>query len=233
MLILGMDTSNTVATVAISTEDKVLAEYLIDNKLTHSEKLMPMIEDILDGLNMDISDIDLYAVSKGPGSFTGLRIGVATCKAFAYSLDREIVGVSSLDVLASNVACYNGIVTAIMDARNRRVFACVYKSEGGKLKTVLKEDAYELEDLLESLNKLDGSTIFVGNGVNAYRDKISDILGKRAEFAPPHLNMSRASAVCDLAIKRYREGELDDVMNLNPEYLRESQAERQKRTKDE
>ena len=229
MIYLGIDSSNTAATTAISTEEKIIAEFTLDNKMTHSEKLMCLIEKLLEETGLKISDIDVFAASLGPGSFTGLRIGVATVKAFAYAGEKKVIGVSSLEVLANNLNYFSGVVAPILDARNNRVFGGIYYNG----KAIVDDATYELEDYLDTIEKnLNGrEIIFVGNGVNSYKDLIVDRLGEKAQFASIKDNFSRASSVCELAIKRAQDGKFDDVINLTPEYLRDSQAERQKREK--
>lgn len=227
MIFLGIDSSNTAATVAVATENKIVSEIIVDNKLTHSIKLMPIVERVLEEAEIKASDIDVFAVSTGPGSFTGLRIGVATAKALAYAVDKKIVGVSSLEVLANNLNYFDGIVIPIMDARNKRVFSGIY-SNG---KAVVEDSAFELDELLELADKYSEKLIFVGNGVNEYRDIILEKLGDRAQFASIKDNFSRASSVCELAIKKAEKSEFDSVSDLTPNYLRDSQAERQKKEK--
>lgn len=227
MIFLGIDSSNTAATVAVATENKIVSEITVDNKLTHSIKLMPIVERVLEEAEIKASDIDVFAVSTGPGSFTGLRIGVATAKALAYAVDKKIVGVSSLEVLANNLNYFDGMVIPIMDARNKRVFGGIY-SNG---KAVVEDSAFELDELLELADKYSEKLIFVGNGVNEYREIIVEKLGDRAQFASIKDNFSRASSVCELAIKKAEKGEFDSVSDLTPNYLRDSQAERQKKEK--
>ncbi len=227
MIFLGIDSSNTAATVAIAKEDKVIVEITVDNKLTHSIKLMPIVERALEEAEVKASDIDVFAVSTGPGSFTGLRIGVATAKALAYAVDKKIVGVSSLKVLANNLNYFDGIVVPILDARNKRVFGAMYS--GGE--ALVEDAAFELEELLEIADGYSEKLIFVGNGVNEYRDLIVSRLGDRAKFASIKDNYSRASSVCEVAMDKAAKGEFDSVSDLAPSYLRDSQAERQKKDK--
>lgn len=217
MKILGIDSSTTVATVSVATEEKILGEYSIDDKNTHSQKLMVMVESLLEQLNLDIEDIDCFAVSKGPGSFTGLRIGIATAKSFAYALDRKLVGVSSLEVIADNYRHFEGTVVPMMDARNKRVFTAVYSGSGGELSETVKEDAMGLEELFEVLESSKGRIMFCGDGCVAYRGEIEERFGDRAAFAEANLNTPRASSLCLLGLEKYRAGEFEDYFEMKPE----------------
>lgn len=228
MMILGIDSSTTVATVSIATEEKILGEYTIDDKNTHSQKLMPMIEELFEQLNLKTMDLDGIAVSKGPGSFTGLRIGIASAKALAYALDKKLIAVSSLEVMANNLKHFEGLVIPLMDARNSRVFAAVYSACNGRLEELMHEDAVELTELIQRLNGEVGKLIFLGDGSRVYREVLAAEFGERALFAPMHLNTPRAASLCELALAKYQAGEFEDYFTMKPEYLRESQAQRQK-----
>lgn len=228
MIVLGLDSSTTVATVSVATEDKVLGEYSIDDKNTHSQKLMVMVENLLEGLNLDIADMDFFAVSKGPGSFTGLRIGLATAKSFAYALDKKLVGVSSLLVMANNHKYFEGLVVPMMDARNKRVFTAAFRAESGEFSEVVKEDAMELDSLFSLLDSTDGRIMFTGDGSRVYRGEIEERFGDRVIFSDSHLNTPRASSLCMIALEKYSSGEFEDHFTMKPEYLRDSQAEQQR-----
>lgn len=228
MLVLAIDSSTTVATVAVANQQKILGEYTIDDKYTHSQKLMPMVESLLNQLGIDISEIDLLAVTKGPGSFTGLRIGVATVKSLSYALEKPIVGESSLSVLANGHKYFNGIVVPMIDARNKRVFASAYSGNGKSLKVLLKEDALEVSALLEKLKDTEKDLLFTGDGSVSYKEMIENALGDRAVFSECHLNIPKASSLCALALVKYKNNEVEDTFSLVPSYLRLSQAEQQR-----
>lgn len=225
MNVLGLDTSTMMATCAVINEEGLLGEYSLNRDMTHSEKLVPMIKEILDNLDMKVSDIDLFGVALGPGSFTGLRIGAATMKAFAHVFDKPIVGVSSLEALAYNLP-YNEIVVPMIDARRNRVYTAVYTWEDGVLKELIAPDVLPIEELLAEL--IDFDTVVVnGNGTLLHRDTIKNTLGNRVSFATVGQNMCRASSVCELAKIKYEMGIVDDYFTLAPDYLRESQAQRE------
>lgn len=225
MNVLGLDTSTMMATCAVINEERLLGEFSLNQDMTHSEKLMPMIKEVLDNLNMKVNDIDLYGVALGPGSFTGLRIGAATMKSFAHLFDKPIVGVSSLEALAYNLP-YNEIVVPMIDARRNRVYTGIYTWEDGILKELMAPDVLPMDDLLNRLKEFE--TIVVnGNGTLLHRDIIKETLGKRVNFATAGQNMCRATSICELAKIKYERGEVDDYFTLAPDYLRESQAQRE------
>lgn len=225
MNVLGLDTSTMMATCAVINEERLLGEFSLNQDMTHSEKLMPMIKEILDNLNMKVSDIDLYGVALGPGSFTGLRIGAATMKSFAHLFDKPIVGISSLEALAYNLP-YNEIVVPMIDARRNRVYTAVYTWEDGILKELMAADVLAIDELLKKL--MDFDTVVVnGDGTLLHRDIIKTTLGNRVSFATVGQNMCRASSICELAKIRYEKGIVDDYFTLAPDYLRESQAQRE------
>lgn len=226
MKILGMDTSTLMTTVAITDDQRLLGEYSLSVDMSHSEMLVPMIKSALDGLKIDIEDIDLYTISIGPGSFTGLRIALATAKGFAIANNKPIIGVPTLEALAYNIFSECHIVPMI-DARRDRVFSGIYKWEENCLKVVKQDDALDIVEYCNYLNKNYDKLYVNGNGSIAYRDIIDEILGDKAIFAPFNLNYIRASSICEIAYERFKDGLIDDVDNLKPVYLRESQAERQ------
>lgn len=225
MNILGLDTSTMMATCAVINDDRLLGEYSLNRDMTHSEKLVPMIKEILDNLDMKVSDIDLFGLALGPGSFTGLRIGAATMKSFAHLFDKPIVGVSSLEALAYNLP-YNEIVVPMIDARRNRVYTAIYTWEDKMLKELVAPDVVPIEDLLKKLLEFD-TVVVNGDGILLHRDLIENTLGKRVSFATIGQNMCRASSICELAKIKYENGQADDYFTLAPDYLRESQAQRE------
>ncbi len=230
MRTLAIDTSTMMATCAVLDEDYLLGEFSLNQDMSHSENLIPMIKEILDNLKLKPQDIDLYGVSIGPGSFTGLRIGAATIKSFAHVFDKPIVGVSTLEALAYNLP-YNGIIVPMIDARRNRVYTGIYKWEDEKLINIMEPTTMEIEDLLDTL-KVYENIIINGNGVHLYKDKIINTLGKKVRLSPIGLNECKASSVGELAIIKYNEGIMDDYYTLAPNYLRESQAQRELRKRE-
>lgn len=220
MNILALDTSAVTASAAVMRGGETAAEASFTNGLTHSQTIMPMVDYCLKGAGLTVKDIDLFAVSSGPGSFTGLRIGVAAVKAMAYAVDKPCVGVPTLLALAHNV-CGDGLIVPIMDARRNQVYCAAYERRGGALAEVLPPDAMDIGELCA---RLDGAAIFVGDGVKAYQGKITEIMKERAFFAPPQLRLQRAASVAAAALG------LKPVspQELSVTYLRKPQAERER-----
>ncbi len=229
MNILAVDTSALTATVSVFKDGVSVFENNITNALTHSETLMPMIDYALKSVKMDISDIDLYAVSQGPGSFTGIRIGVSAIKALAYATNKKVYGINTLKALAYNLSCMESIkIVPIMDARRSQVYYGIYEFVNGKLIEVEAPDATSVEELCE---KIDFPCCFVGDGVKVYRDIIQKMLGENATFAPAHMQLQKAASIA------YAATMADEEDFLSPEaleviYLRKSQAEREREEKE-
>ncbi len=224
MNILAVDTSANVASAAVICGGTLVGESMINNKKTHSEKLMPMIDTLLKNNDMDITDIDLFAVANGPGSFTGLRIGVSTVKGLAHAVGKPIVGISTLEGLAYNLSYTCGIISPIMDARRSQVYNAVYKWDGGEFKELAAPRALALDELLEEFRN-EEKVCFVGDGVPVHRDKIAETMGARAIFAPENNLYQRASSLAALA--EMKADSAVDCNTLMPFYLRKPQAERE------
>ena len=230
MKTLAVDTSTMMATCAVLDEDYLLGEFSLNQDMSHSENLIPMIKEVLDNLKLKPKDIDLYGVAIGPGSFTGLRIGVATVKSFAHVFDKPIIGVSTLEALAYNLP-YNGIVVPMIDARRNRVYTGIYKWNQDKIINIMRPTIMEIKDLLDIL-KTHEDIMVNGNGIHLYRDKIINTLGEKVKLSPIGLNECKASSVGELARIKYSEDIRDNYYTLAPDYLRESQAQRELRKKE-
>lgn len=224
MKVLGIDTSTLMTTCAVMDDEILLGEFSLSLDMSHSEALVPMIQQLMDNLKLRISDIDLFAVASGPGSFTGLRIGLATAKSFAHVTGRPLVGVSSLETLSMALP-YQPVVAAMMDARRDRVFTGVYEMRDYP-KEILSPDAIPVKELTEYLKELEGRIFLIGDGAVVYEDQFRSELGEKAVFAPGHLNLSSGSAVCRLGLRKFREGYTEDLFVMAPDYLRDSQAQR-------
>lgn len=231
MKILGLDTSTLMTTCAVMDDDNLIGEFSLALDMSHSEALVPMIKSLLDNLTLKVEDMDAFAVSIGPGSFTGLRIGLATAKAFSHVTDKPIIGVSSLQALALNVVGHK-IVVPMMDARRDRVFMGIYDLSGKDKKTILQANAIEVTELIEILQQKQGSAYLLGDGANRYKTNFIEALGDKAKFLPGNLNLSRASSVCILGRERLKDGDIDNIYSLSPSYLRDSQAQRMKKKKE-
>lgn len=226
MKVLAIDTSSNVATAAVVEDGRLLGESILNHKKTHSQKIMVMIEDLLKDLELTVQDIDIFAAANGPGSFTGLRIGVATIKALAHSVNKPVVGISTLAGLAYNLPYAEHIIVPIMDARRNQVYTASYIWDEEGFRELSADEAISIEECVESCGEL-LDTIFVGDGVFVHRGFIEEKLGERAHFAPPTALMQRASSIAMLALEKAKNGEVEHYSELKPFYLRKSQAERE------
>lgn len=215
-----------VASVAVLENNKILGEFNINHKRTHSQKLMPMIKEVLSSLELSVKDIELFAASVGPGSFTGLRIGVTTIKAFGYAQNKPVIGIPTLDALAYNIFRSDSIICPILDARNNQVYTSLYiwkDNEQVKIHDTVGIYIKELVEILKSLNK---RVVFLGDGVEIHEGFLNDELKEKCDFALSNSMFNRASSVGNLALKRYTLDQEENYLNLVPFYLRKSQAER-------
>lgn len=228
MRILGIESSSLVASTAIYEDGITMAEYTVDFKMTHSQTLLPMINEMVKLVGIDLNTIDAIAVSGGPGSFTGLRIGSATAKGLGLALNKPLIHVPTLDATAYNLFGASGLICPIMDARRNQVYTGVYCYTDHRLDTVWEQDTMSIEALAEGLNCLDHEVIFLGDGVAVYREKLEALLTIPFSFAPAHVNRQRAAAVGALAEVYYKEGKIQTAEEHEPEYLRKSQAERER-----
>ncbi|HOQ01636.1 MAG TPA: tRNA (adenosine(37)-N6)-threonylcarbamoyltransferase complex dimerization subunit type 1 TsaB [Acetivibrio clariflavus] len=227
MKVLAIDTSTVIAAVAIMDDEKLLGEYSINNKKTHSQKLMVMIDEIMKNLDLKPSDIDVFAASIGPGSFTGLRIGVTTAKAMAYAANKPVVGVPTLDALAYNVVTSKFVICPILDARNNQVFTALYEVKDGKLERTTEYMGIPVSELVQIIRQNDKKVIFTGDAVDLHKEYFMSELGENCEFAPLGSRLQRGASVAELAIMMAKEGKLTSSFELVPFYLRKSQAERE------
>lgn len=224
MIILGMDTSSVNATVAVMNDNKLIAEYLISNDRTHSVIIMPLLEDMLKKCALKLSDIDVFAVAVGPGSFTGLRIGIASIKTLAQACKKQVIGINSLESIAANFAmCKDTVICPIIDARHEQVYNALYENE----LAICKPRVISLDDLLDELESLGKNVIFCGDGVLNYENKINARQNTAWNIAPQNLSMQKASSLCQVAYARAQKGDFDNLYTLLPLYLRRSQAERE------
>ncbi len=231
MKILAVDTSSAVASAAVLEDNKLVAEYILNNKKTHSQRIMPMIEELMNDSEITVNDIDYFAAAYGPGSFTGLRIGVATAKALAHAVKKPMVQVSTLEGIAYNALYSDMLLCPIMDARRSQVYNAVYKSENGALSEVIAPRAVSLEQCVSELSEQDGKVLFMGDGVAVHRDSIVGMMGDKARFAEaPFLNQ-RAGSIAQIAYYKALRGETVSYLEFAPFYLRKSQAEREREEK--
>ena len=216
-----MDTSSVNATVAVCDENRILGEYTVSNERAHSQIIMPMLESLLNHCSLTIKDIDVFAVALGPGSFTGLRIGISAMKTLAQSLSKPIIGVSSLDEVASSFFGTDKIICPIFDARRNEVYNALYLN-GNKF---VSERVVDFDELLIELSQK--QVIFAGDAIIKYRDKILSFNNPNWLIAPGSLSMQRASALASVALARALDSDFDNLYDLSPIYLRLPQAERE------
>ena len=225
MIVLSIDSSSKVATVALLKDDMLIGEYVVNDKREHSVLLMPMIEKLLEESGLSVDDIDGYVVSKGPGSFTGLRIGMATIKGLSFGSTKPYISLSSLDALAYSLVNFDGLICPIMDALRSNVYTGIYKGVNDELETVLEPTPMEIEDLVSLLKEKGEKVIFTGDGLTKHKDYIKENFPE-AKFAPNHLSIVRASSLGELGLKKLSNGICDDP-NSSPVYLKKPQAERE------
>ncbi|MCX7714477.1 MAG: tRNA (adenosine(37)-N6)-threonylcarbamoyltransferase complex dimerization subunit type 1 TsaB [Clostridia bacterium] len=227
MRILAIDTSSNVATAAVLEEGKLTGEYILNHKKTHSQKIMPMIDELLKSCELDVCDIDIFAAANGPGSFTGLRIGVATVKGLAHTAKKPIVGVSTLEAMAYNVLYSPYLLSPIMDARCGQVYNGLYRWNDADFREIKPPRALSIEECVGELLKQNSKVVFMGDGVPVHKDFISKAMGEQAFFAPAPFAYQRAGSVAQLAYEKALRGEVCNYLEFMPFYLRKSQAERE------
>lgn len=229
MKILALDSSGLVASVAVVEDDVLIAEYTVDYKKTHSQTLLPMLDEIARMTELELNTVDAIAVAGGPGSFTGLRIGSATAKGLGLALDKPLVNVPTVDALAYNLYGADANICPMMDARRNQVYTGIYTfSPEGKFRVIEEQSACAVSQIAERLNLLGGEVIFLGDGVSAYQSMLKSMMKVPYRFAPAHLNRQRASSVAVLAMEYVRAGKTETAEEHCPIYLRLSQAERER-----
>ncbi len=222
MIWLGIDTANTPLSVAIVKDGEILVEENTSLAINHSLRAMPAIEEIFTKVGIMPSDIDAIAVSEGPGSYTGVRIGVTIAKTLAWTLKKPLVAVSSLKSIAANGVFFNGLICPIIDARREHVYAGAYQSINGKLKVIIEDGHYALDELVEELKKLEQPVLFIGKDTLNYGEILVEQLGEKGTIAPLHFNLPRASSLIYVA---EQSEEQMDIHNFVPEYRRIPEAE--------
>lgn len=223
MKILSLDSSAVVASVALCEDGKLLAEYTLNNGNTHSETLLPMVESVLRLFGIRATDVDLFACSSGPGSFTGVRIGAATLKGLAFGMDTPCVGVSTLEAIAENAVLYRGLICPVMNARRSQVYCALFRSDGERLTRLMPDAALSIAELDELLAAYGKAVAFCGDGY----DVTVPVLTKTQSIPlPERLRHQSAYSVAQVALRHYLEGEYTTDAGLAVTYLRPSQAER-------
>lgn len=228
MLIFSIDTCSMSSSASVLGDERMIAQFSVNHKKTHSERIMPQIGNMLEAADISIDDIDAFAAAVGPGSFTGVRIGVATAKALAQARNKPCIAVSALEALATGVVTFDGIISPILDARRNQVYNALFECDGKELKRLTSDRALPLEELIAELKSTDKNIIFTGDGVPVFKDLIKEALGDKAFFAPLPLMFNQAANVALVAQEKLKKGETVTYEKLVPEYVRLSQAEQEK-----
>lgn len=232
MKILALDSSGLVASVAVTEDDNLLGEYTINYKKTHSQTLLPMLDEVAKMIELDLKTVDVIAVSAGPGSFTGLRIGSATAKGLALALDKKIVSVPTVDALAYNIWNCTDVICPLMDARRQQTYTGLYTFEDGRMQTLLPQCVVQIEEIINKVNDMGKPVVFLGDGVPVFADFIAQHCKVPYQYAPAHCNKQRAASVAALGAILYGEGKAEPAAEHKPDYLRPSQAERERQEKE-
>ncbi len=260
MKILALDSSGLVASVALTEDDDLIAEYTVQYKKTHSQTLLPMLEEIRKMVELDLKEVDAIAVAAGPGSFTGLRIGSATAKGLAFALEKPIIPVPTLDGLAYQMYGTDALVCPIMDARRNQVYTGIYEfrtsmespmQEAGAevsekedqgisgremrcdMHVIKEQCAVSFDEIARELNRLGRKVIFVGDGIPVFRARMMEVIEVPYLLAPAHCNRQSAACIAALGRLYYEQGRAVSGAEHVPEYLRLSQAERERKEKTE
>ncbi len=227
MKVLAIDSSGLVASVAIVSDNEMIAEYTVNYKKTHSQTLMPMINEIVEMTKTDLKELDGIAISKGPGSFTGLKIGAATAKGLGLVLDIPIIAIPTVDGIAYNLYKTKGIICPIMDARRNQAYTGLYKWINDEFTVLSEQKVAKIEELVKEINELNEEVIFLGDGVEIFKNQLKELVNVPYSYAPSHLSKQRAGAIGALGIEYMKKGETIHADNFAPSYLRKSQAERE------
>lgn len=232
MKILALDSSSLTASVAVIEDDITIAEYTVNYKKTHSQTLLPMLDEIVKMTEQELSEIDAIAIAAGPGSFTGLRIGSATVKGLAEALNKPIVAVPTVDGLAGNLYGTDKVVCPLMDARRNQTYTGLYefvkKEDTYEMHCIRQQCAVDLSEILAAVNELGREVIFLGDGVPVFKDAIKEQVSVPYSFAPNTCNRQRAAVVGWIGMQMFVQGKYENAVSHAPEYLRLSQAERER-----
>ena len=228
MKILGLDSSGLVASVAIVEDNDLKGEYTVNYKKTHSQTLLPMLDEVAKMIELDLNSIDAIAVSGGPGSFTGLRIGSATAKGLGLALGKPLIRIPTVDALAYNLVGSRDMVCPLMDARRNQTYTGLYRFDGNQMEIVKPQCAVGIDEIIAAVNEIGQAVVFLGDGVAVFESYIRENCKVPFSFAPAHVNKQRAGAVAALGEIYYKEGKTETAEEHKPDYLRLSQAERER-----
>lgn len=232
MKILALDSSGLTASVAVAEDDNLLGEYTINYKKTHSQTLLPMLDEVAKMIELDLDTVDAIAVAAGPGSFTGLRIGSATAKGLGLALNKPLISVPTVDGLAYNLWGCRDMVCPLMDARRNQTYTGLYEFKQDGMHVLLEQCAVGIDEIVEKINEKNRPVIFLGDGVPVFKNYISEHCKVSYSFAPAHLNKQRGGAVAALGLLLAMEGKTESAADHKPDYLRLSQAERERKERE-
>ena len=233
MKILGIDSSGLVASAALAADGILVSEFTVNNGQTHSQTLLPMIERVVEMSGVPLEALDAIAVSAGPGSFTGLRIGASTAKGMGLALNIPIVPVPTLEGLAYRVWAPDTFICPMMDARRNQVYTGIYRIAGNQLETVEGQCAVSIEEITEKVNQLGQKVILLGDGIPVHMEFLKNQLTVPWEEAPVHMSRQSAAAVAALGEIYFSQGKWEEARKHCPIYLRKSQAEREREQKEQ
>ena len=228
MKILGLDSSGLVASVAIVEGNDLKGEYTVNYKKTHSQTLLPMLDEVAKMIELDLNSVDAIAVSGGPGSFTGLRIGSATAKGLGLALNKPLIHIPTVDALAYNLVGHRDLVCPLMDARRNQTYTGLYRFNGNEMEIAEPQCAVGIDEIIEKINNIGQPVVFLGDGVAVFESYIRKNCKVPFTFAPAHMNKQRAGAVAVLGELYYEQGKTETATEHKPDYLRLSQAERER-----
>ena len=230
MKILSIDSTAVSGSVAICENERLLCQFTLNIGNTHSETLLPMVESALKCCGLTAGDIDLFACDEGPGSFTGVRIGVATVKGLAFNSNKPCIGVSTLEALALNLAGCDGIACAVMNARRGQVYNALFEVKGGEIKRLCPDRALSIEELEAELSLLDSPVYLTGDGYDVTLEGFKSL---KCKHTPEPLRYQSGYSVAQIALKKYTEGSRTSDSELTATYLRLPQAERERLEKEQ
>lgn len=230
MIILGIDTSSMVAAAAVLSSDKLMAEYIVNNKKNHSEKMMQVVDRVLSDAGVTPKDLDAVAVARGPGSFTGIRIGMACAQGMAHVLGKPILGINTLDGLAYNLMGEDSFICPVVDAQREEVYTCLYRWDDGLLKRLWEYRVVKARDLIRTLEALKEKVVILGDGVPVLKrasNQCKEDVGAWRFITVAHavFSMPRASSIAAAGMKELKEGRVDNCYSIKPFYIRRSHAE--------
>ena len=233
MKILGLDSSGLVASVAVVEDAELRGEYTINYKKTHSQTLLPMLDEVAKMIELDLESLDAIAVAGGPGSFTGLRIGSATAKGLGLALQKPLIHVPTVDAMAYNLVGHRDMICPLMDARRNQTYTGLYAFDGNKMQVICEQCAVGIEEIIEKVNEQNRPVVFLGDGVPVFASFVKEQCKVPYTFAPAHMNKQRAGAVAVLGMQMLQNGKAENAAEHRPDYLRLSQAERELKERQE